>query len=142
MGANLTVNAPHVVHETIDGEAILIHLVTGTYYSLDGVGAEVWGVAAGGADRDALLAAAQQRYDGDPAEISRGVSELIDQLLVEELLVELDPALAPAPPSFPAGRIAFTPASLSTYTDMQEFMLVDPLHEVDEVAGWPNAKVG
>ena len=31
MGALLAVNAPHVVHETIDGEAILIHLVTGTY---------------------------------------------------------------------------------------------------------------
>jgi hypothetical protein len=31
---------------------------------------------------------------------------------------------------------------LQAYTDMQEFMLVDPLHEVDEVAGWPHARSG
>ena len=42
MSATLIVNSPHVVHETIDGETIIIHLGTGTYYSLDGVGADIW----------------------------------------------------------------------------------------------------
>ena len=50
-GAQQRINAPHVVHETIDGETILIHLGTGAYYSLEGVGAHVWGLAvAGGED--------------------------------------------------------------------------------------------
>jgi hypothetical protein len=142
MGATLTVNAPHVVHETIDGEAILIHLVTGTYYSLDGIGAEVWGVMAAGADPDLLVAAAAERYDGDPVEIAGGVSSLVEQLVGEGLLIEDESQPAANAPRLPAGRVPFAVPVLNTYTDMQEFMLVDPLHEVDEVAGWPHAKTG
>jgi hypothetical protein len=140
MGASLTVNAPHVVHETIDGEAILIHLVTGTYYSLDGVGAEVWDALSAGADREAVVAAGLERYDGDPVEVGRGLSELVDQLVSEGLLIEDDSERGV--PKLPAGRTAFVAPVLHTYTDMQEFMLVDPLHEVDELVGWPEAKVG
>jgi hypothetical protein len=139
--AALRVNTPHVVHETIDGEAILIHLVTGTYYSLDGVGAELWGALATGADQELLLAAARDRYDAEPVEVSNAVAELARRLLGEGLLVESEPRQS-GEPLFPEGRAPFAAPVLHTYTDMQEFMLVDPLHEVDEVAGWPHAKTG
>jgi Coenzyme PQQ synthesis protein D (PqqD) len=142
MGAALVVNAPHVVHETIDGEAILIHLVTGTYYSLDGVGAEMWGALARGADREALLEAANERYDGDPVEIARGVSELVAVSLADGLLIEGESHPPPGASWFELGRVPYVAPVLHTYTDMQEFMLVDPLHEVDESAGWPHAKAG
>jgi hypothetical protein len=141
MSGGLAANAPHVVHETIDGEAILIHLVTGTYYSLDGVGAEVWGALTAGADQEALLAAARERYDGDPVEVTSKVSTLAQELLGQGLLIESEPRQIEGP-LFPEGRIPFAPPVLHTYTDMQEFMLVDPLHEVDETAGWPHAKTG
>jgi hypothetical protein len=141
MAAALSVNAPHVVHETIDGEAILIHLVTGTYYSLDGVGAEVWGALCAGADQELLLAAARERYDADPLEVTGAVSELAQRLLGEGLLVESDPRQVEQP-LFPEGRVPLGAPELHTYTDMQEFMLVDPLHEVDEASGWPHAKTG
>jgi len=142
MGALLAVNAPHVVHETIDGEAILIHLVTGTYYSLDRVGAELWGVMAAGADPELLVAAAAERYDGDPAEIALGLSGLVEQLLREGLLIEDESQPAADSPRLPTGRVPFAVPVLNTYADMQEFMLVDPLNQVDEVAGWPHAKTG
>ncbi len=142
MGASLVVNTSHVVHETIDGEAILIHLGTGTYYSLDGVGAEVWGMLAAGADQDAVLAAAAQRYDGDPKEVQRGLSSLVGELLREGLLVQGDSQPTADSPRLPSGRVPFAVPVLNVYTDMQEFMLVDPLHDVDEAAGWPHAKTG
>jgi hypothetical protein len=141
MSGGLAVNAPHVVHETIDGEAILIHLVTGSYYSLDGVGAEVWGALTAGADQETLLAAARERYDGDPVEVTSKVSELAEALLGEGLLAEAEPRPIDGP-LFPEGRVQFSAPVLHIYTDMQEFMLVDPLHEVDETAGWPHAKTG
>ena len=37
------------------------------------------------------------------------------------------------------GSGSFTPG---VRTHLSRFMLVDPLHEVDEVAGWPHAKSG
>jgi hypothetical protein len=140
MGMSIQLNAAEVVHETIDGEAILIHLGTGTYYSLDGVGAELWGLAAAGADRDDVVAAAHDRYQGDSEHIGASVNGLIEQLLEQGLLVERPPAPGTEHPRLPAGQIPFSDPELHTYTDMQEFMLVDPLHEVDEAAGWPHAK--
>jgi len=139
MAAALRVNPTHAVYETIDGETILIHLGTGSYYSLDGAGSEAWEFLAPGATRGSLLAAGRVRYHGDPLEIEMGLSSLVDELLREELLVELDAAVdEETQASLPAGQVPFTVPMLQTYTDMQQFMLVDPLHEVDQVAGWPH----
>lgn len=136
------VNSPNVVHETIDGETIVIHLGTGTYYSLDGVGAEAWNLLADGADEAGLMAAAGERYEGDPEQIRGALSALVDDLVREELLVETQASQLTASPQLPPGRVPFAAPTLSVYTDMREFMLVDPLHEVDEAAGWPHTKAG
>ena len=131
----MVVDAAHVVHETIDGEAILIHLGTGTYYSLDGVGAEVWESLADGVSGEVVLEAGRERYDGDPGEIQRGLAGLLEKLFREGLLIEGEAPTEVKVPALPAGRVPFVAPVLHAYTDMQEFMLVDPLREVDEVAG-------
>jgi Coenzyme PQQ synthesis protein D (PqqD) len=138
----LRVDQVNVVHETIDGETILIHLGTGTYYSLAGVGSEAWELLAAGARRETLLAFARQRYLGDPVEIELGLLGLVDRLLEEGLLVECDELPGSEPGGRPTAQVQFAVPVLQAYTDMQEFMLVDPLHEVDEVAGWPHAPAG
>jgi hypothetical protein len=144
MARTLHVNASHVVHETIDGETILIHLGSGSYYSLDGVGSEVWVAVAAGASKEQLVAASNERFTGDPVEVEMGLSNLVTDLLREGLLVEDDGEgdgeSIPDSLTFPPGKVAFTAPVLHIYTDMQEFMLVDPLHDVDQVAGWPHAK--
>jgi hypothetical protein len=129
-----------VVHETIDGETILIHLGTGIYYSLDGTGSDVWQWLTAGMGCDAVLALARERYLGDPQEIGVAVEALMADMLREGLLVEGPPNGSPAPPSSTGDKVPFATPALQVYTDMQEFMLVDPLHEVDSVAGWPAAK--
>lgn len=107
MAGSVRINAPHVVHETIDGETILIHLKTGIYYSLDGVGSELWVVLAGGTNVASLLAAATERYLGDPGEIEAGVSALVQELVREGLLIEQEePTAAGASSGFPPGRSA------------------------------------
>jgi hypothetical protein len=141
MSESVSVNASHVVHETISGETILIHLRTGTYYSLDGIGSELWQLLAAGATRDQILASAIRRYEGDPDAIELGLSGLIDELVREDLLTGGIPPGGDGAraPELPEGRVPFAVPVLQAYTDMQEFMLVDPIHEVDEVAGWPHA---
>ncbi len=136
MDSWLVADAAHVVHETLDGEAILIHLGSGTYYSLDGAGAEIWGALAAGVERGRLLSLATERYDHDPVELERSLGALLDELTREGLVLETEPpARPPAPPELPAGRVGFTPLALHAYTDMQAFMLVDPIHGV-EAAAW------
>jgi hypothetical protein len=40
----------------------------------------------------------------------------------------------PSPP--PEAKPTFKELSLRTFTDLQELLLLDPIHDVDEV-GWP-----
>ncbi|HEX5852079.1 MAG TPA: PqqD family protein [Solirubrobacteraceae bacterium] len=143
MGRVFSINNPHVVHETIDGETILIHLGTGTYYSLDGVAAEVWGLLVAGASDSETRTRIQARYDADPALVGESVGSLVEQLLQEDLLTHHasdseTPRAAHDAVVSAAGP--FVAPVLHKYTDMQEFMLVDPLHDVEADAGWPHVK--
>lgn len=163
-GGKLRINAPHVVHETIDGETILIHLGTGAYYSLEGLGAHVWGLALTVGDEGEIVADVQSRYDADSLLVAEAIGSLLRQLLDEELLAAADAMGAdgghgvtatgdangaPAAgttlqPDAPASSLPpeFAAPVLSKYTDMQEFMLIDPIHDVQEEAGWPHVKAG
>jgi Coenzyme PQQ synthesis protein D (PqqD) len=143
--APLSVNVPKVVHETIDGETIVIHMGTGTYYSLEGTAAEVWALVGSGLGRGAVVAGVRHRFDGDAALVEPSVFAFLDELIAEGLIVAGASTLVAV--DAPAARngsapARFEPPVLRKYTDMQEFMLVDPLHEVDAGAGWPHAQAG
>lgn len=143
MGRAFAINNPHVVAETIDGETILIHLGTGTYYSLDGVAAEVWELLVGGARESEALREIEDRYESAEG-IEPSVSALVEELLGEGLLIESPVSSGPfeSPMREPRRDVAFVAPVLHKYTDMQEFMLVDPIHDVDAEAGWPHVKAG
>src|SRR5437764_11599911 len=135
---------PHkVAHETIDGEVIIIHLGLGTYFSLNGLGAEVWELLAEGRGSEETLELLCQSYEDEPQLIESTVAELLVKLAEEELVEPASPrgnggARGVRPPG---QRRRFEPPELQKYTDMQDFLLVDPIHEVDE-AGWPSQKQG
>lgn len=142
MGSNgwYRINPRKVAHETIDGEVIIIHLLIGSYYSLDGAGTDVWAHLAQGRGRGETLALLEQRYDASPEQIADTVDELVKRLAEEELLdLATDSTPEPnGPPDEPvADRLPFKAPALEKYTDMQDFLLVDPIHETDE-AGWPS----
>jgi hypothetical protein len=129
-----------VAHETIDGEVIMIHLLIGTYYSLRGAGADIWESLASGRDRAETLTFLEQRYDGDPELIAQTVDDLVKQLEEEELVdaaTDGAPAANGGPTTAVAERKPFEAPALEKYTDMQDFLLVDPIHETDET-GWPS----
>jgi hypothetical protein len=135
------INTPTVTHETIDGEAVIINLDSGNYYSLVEAGSFVWALVekrASGSEVQDLL---QQTYEGDAGDINRGAQELLAQLQQENLIVPVDGAAAVdltevMPSSNGHGKPAFNAPSLNKFSDMQELLLLDPIHDVDE-AGWP-----
>ena len=131
-----------VVHETIEGEVILIALQSGCYYSLDGPGAEIWQALVAGHSLEETVEELERRYPGDAGQIPTAVSALVDELLAERLLRRADPHVPSGngsvlPRAENGERPAFQPPTLAKYTDMQDFLLVDPVHEVDD-AGWPH----
>jgi hypothetical protein len=132
------VRAPAVVHEVIDGEAVIINLESGAYFSADGASAVAWQGIAGGASPADLAAMIAERYEGDGATIAAAVEGFVETLLHAGLIrpAELGDANSPAELPAAAARPAFAGLALRGFTDLQELLLLDPIHEVDET-GWP-----
>jgi hypothetical protein len=136
----VTIHPDEVIHETVDGEVILIALQTGWYYSLEGSGAEIWEGLVAGRSSAELVTELEARYRAGPGEIRQAVFDLVARLMDEGLAqaVDSEGAAQPASPFQANGdRPTFTPPVLHKFTDMQDFLLVDPVHEVAD-AGWPH----
>ena len=132
-----TIDPNRVVHETIDGETILIDLETGTYYSLTGSGSEIWALLLAGHSQAGAVAEMAHRYASDPQPVTDLTTALIERLTATGLLSETaGPAPGPAPP--PPAREGFAAPVLEAFTDMQQFLVLDPIHEVQD-SGWPHA---
>jgi Coenzyme PQQ synthesis protein D (PqqD) len=134
------VSGPRVMHETIDGEVILIALDTGTYYSLREAGADVWAGIEQGAAEGEILEALSRRYDASAEEMRPAVRSLLEQLQAEGLVDEAEggPGGRVELPEAGNGRRPFSAPTLEKHTDMQDLILLDPVHEVD-ATGWPHA---
>ena len=134
------VNKPNVILEDFDDEVVIVNLASGNYYSVDAVGAEIWTMVQKGDTAAEIAAHLSRQYDGSPEIIEQAVIKFIGEVLSENLIVPDDAACAATPGpdnSSPQVRRSFTSPELHKYTDMQELLLVDPIHEVDET-GWPN----
>ena len=134
------VDLPNIVHETIDGEAIFVNLDNGTYYSLDGVGSQIWDLLSmGGRSLDSLTASVAARYAGAQDEIVSAVEQFIARLCEEDpvSVAAGDDPISDVADGAP--RVEFVAPVLNKYKDMEALLLVDPIHEVDD-AGWPHVR--
>lgn len=142
------VNKPKVINEIIDGEAIIVNLDNGNYYSTDKVGALIWNLMDTGLANQQIVETLAQQYTGCPDAMTEGVSQLITQLQHEGLIVpqqegetsthdansQIQDQEIPAPNG---EKPLFEAPVLHKYNDMQDLLLLDPIHDVDET-GWPN----
>ena len=121
-----------VAHELIDGEVIVLQFDTGYYFSLNDGAARLWQWTVDGAAWPQVLAA----FDSLTPEQSAALDAFMERLVQENLVVR---ASGPAPVSaavLPKGEVRFELPTMEKYGDMQDLLLSDPIHEVDE-AGWP-----
>ena len=135
------VNAPAVVSEIIDGEAVIMNLVTGNYFSAPDTGAVIWAWIEQGAGMDQIQHNLSLTFDVSDTELSAALDKFIAELLENMLIVDTGTvsdqhASAFVPASGP--RVPFVPPVLGIHTDMQDMLLLDPIDDVD-ATGWPAA---
>ena len=133
------IQAPKVISETIDGETIIINLESGHYFSLNHGGGQIWNDIQAGLSVGQIVELTSRRYPDAGAQALPATVEFIESLLREGLVVaaEASPssnALAVGGPNGP-----FEKPAIQKYEDMQDLLLLDPIHEVDEM-GWPLTK--
>jgi transposase-like protein len=133
------INTSQVAHETIEGEVVIINLQSGIYYSLQDVGASIWGLIENGMTIDQTIESIARQYDANRSDIDNGVNQLITELkqadLIEPVEETVNPDAIPIPET--TEKSPFEMPRLQQYEDMQDLLLLDPIHEVDET-GWPN----
>lgn len=112
-----TINSQKTISETLDNETIIINLETGSYYSMNPAGTALWNAIATNTPIDTT---------------NLPVKTFLDALIEDSLVVE-------GAESNAAPFTVTEDPQLEKYTDMQEMLLADPIHDVDE-SGWPNLK--
>ncbi len=127
-------NTEHVAAEEFDGEFVLINFARGTYFSLRNAAVDVWQQFENGATREAVgdRIAARFSVSGDAvqAELERCIGTLIE----EELICEAD-AAGPGVETWSSQ--AYEAPVVEVYSDLQDLIILDPVHEVDDAMGWP-----
>jgi len=146
---SLRINTPAVSAEAFDDEIVIIDFNTGNYFSLDDAGFELWKLLEAGVDRASITSEMIRRFKGDPQKIAAAVDHLLEELLREGIIrkekarrsVE-DAVVSPLFSSEKERRCWPEEAlTLHKYSDMQDLLLLDPIHEVDE-KGWPHGDSG
>lgn len=75
-----------VVCEVAEGEAVLLDLKRGVYYSLDPVGSRFWELIRTGADLDSARGQLLTEYDVTPEQLGRDLERLLAELSQRGLL--------------------------------------------------------
>lgn len=139
------VNTPDVMHETIDGEVIAINLGSGNYYSFRGSGAQIWTLVddLGALSVEEIVEALALRFASPRSEIESAVTRFVGDLAEEGLVAgaEAEDGARPEPAEQTNGvpKVPFELPRVEKYTDMQDLVLLDPVHQVDDT-GWPRAR--
>jgi len=143
----LAVPTPRVAADIVEGEAVIINLDTGAYYTTENVGCEAWQLLASGRTLHEVVDSLENRYDADDGAIEEYVQALVKTLLGEGLMHVADSDDIPSPDESRDGlpavatRLPFDPADFVCYHDMKGLLLLDPVHDVDP-QGWPHAAAG
>jgi hypothetical protein len=135
------VNHPRVISQVIDNEVIIIDVTTGSYYSLLGSAVPLWESVQATASLSDIIARWTGRYQGNPDLIVSEASDFIERLLKEQLIATVDEGpdrpSGGNPPAREDQKVPFEAPILERYDDMQDLILLDPVHEVDDSQGWP-----
>jgi hypothetical protein len=133
------INTPHIVSEIFaDEEAAVINLKTGNYYSLNTTAAEIWSLIEKGSSKSRITKYFFNNFNledsFDSSEIERFIKALIDEdlIVVEEMLTSGQAELVEDTATGLKDKREYVPPVLECYADMQELLLLDPIHEVEE----------
>lgn len=83
----LTKDHDTIIERVVAGEALVIHLSSGDYYSLDSVGSRIWESIDGTRTVGDLADLIVDEYDVDRDQVVADVLRLVEQLADEGLLV-------------------------------------------------------
>jgi hypothetical protein len=132
------INAPSIIWEVIETEIIVINMDNGYYYDVSGLSASIWRMIENGLSYVDIINEIAHHYNKSVVGIQPDINFFLCTLEEENLIVRIDEkGTALVNQVVDLSGVEYTPPALKKYTDMENLLLIDPIHEVDE-HGWPN----
>jgi hypothetical protein len=123
----ISANEQQVAAKVMDGEAIVINLSTGIYYSLGTTGGFIWSLIEKRPCIQDIVRCVTEHYEVGEIEAERDVLRLSTELCSEGLAVASVVGPAGAALAGPAGqRLPYETPAIEKYTDMAEMFALDP----------------
>ena len=115
--------APQVIGETLQEETIILNLQTGTYYACQATGSLIWNLLEKGSSIEQMVL----HFEPIP-DLTLKITRFLQQLQEEQLIVSYESMefLSPTVDKV----VPFVVPILEKHTDMQDFLELDPIHEV------------
>lgn len=126
-------------YEDFGGEMVAINFDTGKYYGLTGTALAIWNLLIRPRTEEEIVAALEQQYVETDESIAANTRGFLDILKAEGLLIALD-AVTDLQPAAADTKQAFTIPALEVHSDLQELIMLDPVHDADPEHGWPVRK--
>jgi hypothetical protein len=75
-----------VLSRVLDGEAVLLHLGSGTYFGMNEVATRAWELIVGGTTFAGLCSSLREEFEVPDEELERDLREFVDALSTKQLI--------------------------------------------------------
>jgi hypothetical protein len=125
------INDPDIVAEDFNGQVVILNLSDGHYFSLGGVASPIWAALLDGHTPQAILGSIAASQPG----LRDSAAQFLDRVLELGLIRPREGSATPTGPL--AADWLGEAAQIEVFDDLAELIFADPIHDVDEQAGWP-----
>ncbi|MDH7445522.1 PqqD family protein [Aquimarina sp. 2201CG14-23] len=132
------INTPMVIADIMDDEIIILNMESGKYYSAMNTGAIAWQTLSNGYTIEEASEIISKHFAISNDLVLKDLNTISTQFLADGLIMTSEVKKPVINVDVSAYKTYTTP-EITTYTDMEKLLLMDPVHEVENM-GWPNKK--
>lgn len=136
---NYVLNESKMFADITDGMAIVINGETGIYYGMNTLGTSVFENIIAGAKVEDILVALKS-LEGVTEQVEANLNAFVSSLVEKEILLAGDDASKEVEIAADVAKADNFEITCDEYSDAQELLLADPIHEVKEESGWTPEK--
>lgn len=129
-------NDEKMFYDMAEGQAIVINFTSGMYYGTSSLGSAVLDALLAGASVEATLAAIKA-LPGCPADMDAQLNAFVEALLAKEVIVAIDGEGNDTATIDAASLTDGFVLTVDEFTEVQDLIMADPVHDVDVEQGWP-----
>ena len=133
-------NDSRVYADYADGQYIVLNHVNGEYYSFDKASSAVLRALVSGCSAESVTDALESLY-GKECGVSAKIGDFVEKLRASEIVIQDEAESGNAEEYLrDITEQSMPDIDFDVFTDVADLLMMDPIHEVDEEAGWPVQK--